>query len=111
MFESNRNSKSCKDGEGWSDGAQGSSFGHSQECKGPGAPGRGFAANRVPRPNGEALGAVHEGDGGGATGRQGQLVARNCALGTGKVDGEGVAESLRLCKGGRGNGVKDRPVH
>ena len=100
MFESNRNSKSGKDGEGWSDGTQSGSFGHSQECKGPGAPRGGFTANRVPRPDGEALGAVHGGDGGGATGQQGQPVARNCAPGTGKVDSEGVAESLRLRKGG-----------
>ena len=92
MFESNGNSKSCKDGEGCSDGAQGGSSGHLQECEGLGAPGGGSVANRVPRPDGEALGAAHGGDDGGAAGRQRQLVARKRAPGTRKVDGEGVAK-------------------
>ena len=111
MFESNRNSKCCKDGEGWSDGSQGGSSRHSQECEGPRALGRGFAVNRVPRPDGEALGAAHGRDGGGIAERQRQPVARNRATGTGKVDGEGVAKSLQLRKGGQGDGVKNRPVH
>ena len=75
MFESNRNSKSYKDGEGWSNGAQGSSSGHCQECEGPGAPGGGFAANRVPWPDGEALEATHGRDGDGAAARQRPSVA------------------------------------
>ena len=111
MFESNRNSKSGKDGEGWSDGTQGGSSGHSQEYEGSGALGGGFAANRVPQPDGEALGAAHGEYGGRATGRQGQPVARNCVPGTGKVNGEGVAESLQFCEGGQGDGVKGRSVH
>ena len=38
-------------------------------------------------------------------------MARNRAPGTGKVNGEEVAESLQLHKGGQGDGVKDRPIH
>ena len=38
-------------------------------------------------------------------------MAWNCALGTGKVDGKGVVEGLRIRKGGRGDGIKNRPVH
>ena len=68
MFESNKNSKCYEDGEGWSDGAQGGSFDHSQECKRPGAPRGGFVANLMPRPDGEALRPAHGGDGGGAGG-------------------------------------------
>ena len=111
MFESNKELQCCEDGEGWSNGAQGGSSEHSQECEGPGIPGGGFAANRMPRPDGEALGAACRGSGGGTTGRQRQLMARNRARGTGKVDGKGVEEGLQLCKGGRGNGVKNRSVH
>ena len=107
MFESNRNSKSCKNSAGWSDGAQGGSSGHSQECEGPGAPGGGFATNQVPWPDGEALGAAYGRDGDEAAGRQRQSVAQNRAPGTEKVDSEGLAESLQLRKGGRGDGVKD----
>ena len=44
---------------------------HSQECEGLGAPGGGFAANLVPQPDGEALGARHGGDGGEVARRQG----------------------------------------
>ena len=66
MFESNKNSKCCENDEGWSDGAQGGSSGHPQECKGPEAPGGEFAANWMPEPDGEALGPAHGGDGGGA---------------------------------------------
>ena len=41
--------------------------GHLQECEGPGAPGGRSAADRMPRPDGEALGATNGGLGGGAT--------------------------------------------
>ena len=39
----------------------------------------------MPRPDGEALGAAHGGDGGGAAGRQRQSVAQNCTPGTKKT--------------------------
>ena len=68
------------------------------------APGGRFAANRMPRSDGEALGAAHGRPGGGATGREGQPVAQNLAPGTEKVDSKGVEESLRLCKGWRRHG-------
>ena len=54
----------------------------------------------MPQSDGEALEAAHGRSGGGATGRQGQLVARNRVLGIGKVDSKGVEEGLRLCEGG-----------
>ena len=107
MFESNKELQCCEDGEGWSNGAQGDSSRHSQECEGPGTPGGGFAANQMSRPDGEALGAAHGRYGGGATRRQRQPVALNRAPSTGKVDGKRVEEGLQLCKGGRGNGIKD----
>ena len=48
--------------------------------------------------DGEALEAADGRNGGGATGRQRQPVARNRAPGTGKVDSERVAKSLWICK-------------
>ena len=66
-------SSSCKHGEGWSNGAQSSGSGHPQECKRPGAPRGGSAANRMPRIDGEALGATNGRPGGGVVGREGQL--------------------------------------
>ena len=56
MFESNRNSKICRDGEGWSYGTQDGGFGRSKECEGPGAPRERFAVDRVPRVDGKAMG-------------------------------------------------------
>ena len=108
MFESDRNSKICKDGEGWSCGAQRSS---SEGSKGPGAFGVGLTTDRVPRLDGEALGAMHGGEGGGAAKRQGQLVAQNHALDTGKVGGEGVAEGLQIREGRQGDGFKNKLVY
>ena len=52
MFESDRNSKICKDGEG----AQGCSSGRSKECKEPGAFGGGPTMDWVPWLDREALG-------------------------------------------------------
>ena len=67
--------------------------------------------DRVPRFDGDALGTTDGRDGVRADERQGEPVARNCVLGTGKVDSKGVAEGLRIHEGGRGDGVKNRPVH
>ena len=38
-------------------------------------------------------------------------MARNRAPGTEKVDGEGVAEGLRIHEGGREDGFKNRLIH
>ena len=65
----------------------------------------------VPRIDGEALGTTDGGDGVRVDERQGQPVARNRAPGIGKVNGEGVAEGLWICKGGRGDGVKNGSIH
>ena len=85
---------SYKDDEGWSDGAQGSSSGHPQECKRPGVPGGGSAADRMLWIDGKALGPTNGRLGGGAAGREGQSLAGNCALGPGEVDSKGVAEGV-----------------
>ena len=89
----------CRNGEGWCHGAQDSGFGRSKECEGPGGLGGRFAANQVPWTDGEAMGTKDGGDGIRADQRQGQPGARNCALDTGKVDGEGVAEGLQIREG------------
>ena len=68
-------------------------------------------ANGMPRLDGEALGAAHGRPGGGATGRERQLVASNRAPDIGKMDNKGVEEGLRLYEGGRRNGVSNRPIH
>ena len=62
---------SYKDGEGWSDGAQGGGSGHPQECEGPRAPGGRFTEDRMPRIHGKALGATNGRLGGGVAGREG----------------------------------------
>ena len=54
--------------------------------------------DRVPRIDGEALGATNGGDGVGAAQRQEQPVAQNRAPSLGKVGhSEGVVESLWVC--------------
>ena len=60
----------------------------------------------MPRADGKAIGTNNGRNGVRADQRQGQPVARNHAPGTGKMDGEGVAEGLRLREGGLGDGVK-----
>ena len=61
----------CKDGEGWSDGAQGGGSGHLQECKRLGSLGGGFKMDWVPRIHGKALGATDGRYGGRTAGREG----------------------------------------
>ena len=67
--------------------------------------------DRVPQIDGEALGAKNGEDGVGVAKRQGQPVAQNRAPSPGKVDNKGVVESLWICKGGRGDGVKNGSFH
>ena len=67
--------------------------------------------DRVSQPDGEALGAVIGGDGGGTDGREGQPVAQNHASSARKVDSKGMAEDLRVFKGGRWHGIKNESVH
>ena len=62
---------SCKDDEGWSNGAQGGGSGHLQEYEGPGVPGGGSAANRMPKVDGEALVAKNGRPGGRAARQEG----------------------------------------
>ena len=101
----------CKNGEGWSYGAQSSGSERPQECERPGASGGRSSAHRMPRIHGKALGAADGGHGGGAVGRHGQPLARNRVRGPGEVDSEGVVEGIRLHKRRRGHGISDRPVH
>ena len=68
LFESDRPSY-CKNGEGWSDGAQGSGSGRPQECERPRASGGGSPAHRMPQIHGQTLEATDGGHGGGAAGR------------------------------------------
>ena len=63
-------------------------------------------AHRMPRIPGQALGTTDGGHGGGATRRQGQLLARNLAPGSGEMDGKRVAQGLRLRKRGQGHGTR-----
>ena len=111
MFESNRNPKSCRDGKGWSYGIQDGGSGRAQEHEGSGAPGGRFAVDRVPQADGEAMGTKDGRNGVRVDQQQGQLVAQNRMPGIGKMDSEGVEEGLRLCKGRRRDGIKNRPVH
>ena len=67
--------------------------------------------DRVPQINGEALGATNGGDGIGAVEQQGQSVAQNRAPSPEKGDSKGVAKSLWVRKGGRGDGVKNGSFH
>ena len=89
LFEST-SSPYCKNGEGWSDGTQGSGSGRAQKRERPGSSRGGSQANRMPRVPRKALGFTNGGYGGGTPRRQGQPVERNRASGPGKVDSEGV---------------------
>ena len=102
---------SCKNGEGWSYGAQGSCSGRPQECKRQGASGGRPSTDWMPRLHGKTLGAADGGYGGRTARRQGQPLARNRAPGPGEVDSKGVAEGVWLCKRKRGHGILDRSVH
>ena len=84
-------SELCRDGEGWCHGAQDDGSRNPKECKGPGAFRGRLVADRVPWIDGDALGTTDGGDGVRVDEQQGQLVARNRALGIGKVEGEGMA--------------------
>ena len=64
LFES-IGSASCKDGEGWSDGARGSCSRHAQEREGQGASGGGSPADRMPRVHRKTLGVADGGHGSG----------------------------------------------
>ena len=61
----------------------------------------------MPRVHGKALGAADGGHGGRTPRRQGQPMRRDCALGPRKVDSEGVAEGVWLCKRRRRHGIPD----
>ena len=104
-------SSSYKDGEGWSDGAQGSGYWHPQECKRPGAHGGGSAVDRMPRIDGKALGATDGRSSGGVAGREGQSLVGNRAPGPGEVNSEGVEEGVWLRKRRQRHGIPDQPVH
>ena len=110
LFES-AGSPYCKNGEGWSDGAQGSRSGHVQKCERPGASRGRSPADQMPRVHRKALGVADGGLGGGTPRRQGEPVGRNRAPGPGEVDSEGVEEGLRLWKRRRRYGIPDRPVY
>ena len=96
----------CKNGEGRSHGAQSGSSGHPQECERLGASGRRSPVHWMSQIHGQALGTTDGGHGGGAAGRQGQPVGRDCALGPRKVDGEGVEECVWLRKRRRRHGIR-----
>ena len=100
-----------KNGEGWSDGAQGSGSGRAQKCERPVASRGRSPTDRMPRVHGKALGVADGGIGGGIPRRQGQSVGRNHAPGPGEVDSKGVEEGLRLRKRRRRYGIPDRPVY
>ena len=51
----------CKNGEGWSDGTQGSGSGRAQKCERPGASRGRSPENRMPRVHGKALGVADGG--------------------------------------------------
>ena len=59
----------CKDGEGWSYGAQGDGFGSFGQCKGVGVGGAGFAPHLMPWAYGKAMGPANGEDSGGAVER------------------------------------------
>ena len=65
----------------------------------------------MPRLDEEALGAANGGDGGRTDGREGQPVARNRAPSAREVDSEGMAESVRILKGGQRHGIEHGSVH
>ena len=110
LFEST-GSVYCKNGEGWSDGAQGSRSRHAQKCERPGASRGRSPADRMPRVHRKALRVADGGPGSGTPRRQGQSVGQNRAPGPGEVDSKGVEEGLRLWKRRRRYGIPDRPVY
>ena len=97
LFES-ASSVYCKDGEGWSDGTQGSRSGHLENSEGPGASRGRSLADRMPRVPREALGVADGRPSGRAPRREGQPVGRNRAPSIGEVDREGMEESLWFWK-------------
>ena len=75
LFES-AGSLYCKNGEGWSDGAQGSGSGRAQECERPRTFRGRSLTDRMPLVYRKALGIADGGPGGGTPRRQGQPVGR-----------------------------------
>ena len=73
----------CKNGEGWSDGTQGSGSGCAQKRERPESSRGGSQADRMPRVPRKALGFMNGGHGSGTPRRQGQPVGRNRELGVG----------------------------
>ena len=100
-----------KDGEGSNYGAQDGGFGSSEQRKGPGASGGGFALNWMPRTHGEALEPATRRDGGRTHGREVQPVGRNREASPGMVDSYCLAKGLWISKAGQGHGIEDRPLH
>ena len=106
LFE-NTDSPYCKNGEGWSDGTQGSGSGHAQKRERPGSSRGGSPADRMPRVPRKALGVTNGEHGGGTPKRQRQPVGRNRVTGPGEVDSEGVEKGLRLRERRRRYGIPD----